>query len=293
MRRLPLLLVLLAASAASAQPEYRRSVAAPSVSFDVAHAIGDDLHFAGTASENGGPYTVDIGITSLVLTASARVPLVGRWAVVAEVPLMVSRFAQTVTGDLAGQESGTDTQMDLGNVEAGVELALRDGLRVGGRVRLPTTTRGAYCGEGDADTAYSGLATDQEHLEAYVSNVLALTASADIDVPVRPHLGVRLRLAPDLLVNTEDSDQTDVALGYGAHADLAVGPAVLSVGGVGRQYAKSDGFGGLFETDLALVIGESAEIGGVRPGLTARIPVFERYQFSDAVVAVSLDVPIR
>ena len=282
----------------------RAPAAGPVVSFDALIAVGGDI--ARTTVPSPDPDGSNVETTSAAFALSGRVPVGSRWTAVAEVPLAYNRLdvpgpSAGVATDAAGVDGGyTTSDLALGNPYLGAEVRLRPDITVEGGVRLPLAPTPTLRGPTDlalrAEGAFGGLAANQEQFEAYLGRTASLTAAVRYTPQLTPALGLRLRLAPTLITSADRDrdDRSDVGLGYGAHLDARRGPLAASVGATGRQFAGSD-FGGysFFETDLAVALAASVEVGGVRPGVVARVPLTNEILSGTATVGFSLDVPVR
>ena len=282
-----LLLVLVLSSlavAAAAQTLGRPPADGPSASLDVLTALGDDLTATDVDVDGQLTPAVPVDVTSVAAALSARVPVSGAWTAVAELPVAYSR----VDFSNAGGETGSDAA--LGNPYLGAEVRLRSDVVVGGGVRLPL----APAENGDA--AYGGLVANVEQVEAYLGRTASLGVAIRYTPRLTRALGLRLRLAPTLVASTdrERDGRTDVGVGYGLHLDARRGPLAASVGATGRQFLSDglDGYG-LFQADAAVALAASVDVGGVRPGLVARVPLADEVASGAAAVGLSLDVPLR
>lgn len=165
-------------------------------------------------------------------------------------------------------------------VEGGVRVPLASTLEFD-----PTATTVRLDGE------FGGVTANVEQFEAYLSRTAALMAAVRYTPQLTPALGLRLRLAP-AVVTSRREEQTYVGVGYGVHADLRRGPLAASVGATGHQFASVGGYS-IFDADLAVALAASLDVGGVRPGLVARIPLTNELFSGAATVGLSLDVPVR
>ena len=285
-------LVLLAAGSASAQTLGRTPPVGPVVSFDALLAVGDDVAVTTVPSPEVGEGAF-AETTSAAFALSGRVPVGERWTAVAEVPLAYHRID-------VPREGGRSVASGLspGNPYLGTELRLRPDVVVEGGVRLPLAPIPEFdpTAEIQADGEFGGLVANVERFEACLDRTAALAAAVRYTPRLTPALGLRLRLAPTVVASTDRArdDRADLGLGYGLHADLRRGPLAASVGATGRQFAGDifDGYG-FFEVDLALALAASVDVGGVRPGLVARVPLTDEALSGAATVGLSLDVPVR
>lgn len=301
MRLCALLALLLAPAAASAQVLWRAAPGGPTVSVDALVALGDDYESAFTSPE-GRPLDGSVGVVSSAVTLTARVPVGAGVSVVADLPFSYSRFS-TPDVPALGIEAGAEGDVDFGNPYLGAEAQVRPDLALGAGVRLPLTSD--YRDDGTVDPAefgwQGGLVADRERFEAYLSDVLTVSALARYE-PVRGPARLRLLLVPTYLADFSSETffgdpnppRTGLALGYGAQAEVETGPVAVSGGVVGRPVLTGERFE-LFSADAALTAGLRAVAGPVRPGLLVRVPLDrDRFAFeSDATVGFSLDVPLR
>lgn len=290
-----LLLTALLATAASAQPGWRAvPTGGPVVTLDALYALGDDIPF--TSAESPEPGDDVLGVQSWAVVLGARVPVVGRLAVVGELPVAGVAYDYPEVGsgrDVPGVEFGT-SDVALGNPYVGAEWAAGPALAVAGGVRLPLVTMG---NEFDAHGWEGGLRADAERFEAYQPDLLTVSAAVRYTPALGERARARLRLEPALLVPSDDDRDADpdLVLGGGLGADVAVGAATLSGGLLGRYIVTDGHFGAsdLFDVDAVAVLGASVEVGGVRPGLDLRVPLYDPVFGQDAAVGLRLDVPLR
>ncbi len=293
--RLSLLALVLAASAASAQPEWRAPVAGPSVSLDVLYAVGDNLDIEVT-NDRGEIVVVrdnTVGVVSTAVLLSGKVTVGPRWAVRGEVPLAYS----SVSGPLPGGDTFDQSDASLGNPYLGVEVRLRPEVVLGAGVRLPL-----FNDPTDVDQFgwQGGVGADVERFEAYVPDVLTVSASADVTPRLGDSARLRLRLAPAVVSdvsgaeNVGGRDATGLLLGYAVLGEVDVRAVTLRGGVTGRPNLTGDRFQ-VFETTATLAAGATVDVGGVRPGVAVRVPLDRDrlYVAPDAAVALTLDVPFR
>ena len=293
----PLLLVLalapLAVAAVSAQPAYRPPAEDASVSLDVLTGVGDDLDGVVTDDQGAFVGASRIRVLSTVALLSARVPVGGRWTVVGEVPFAYVRARGSATLDPSSRVPAFESSdAQLGNPYLGAEVWTGAGLTLGAGVRLPLAQFDET--PEPVGAVYAGLTADTERSEAHLAETLAFSAVGRYVRDLTPGLGLRLGLVPVYLVDTSGArGGSDVALGYQAHLNAAFGRAVVSAGAVGRRFLTDNTYA-FVGSDVAVSLGAAVEVGGVRPGLQARVPlVGNDYLGVDAVVGLSLDVPLR
>ena len=294
--RLVLPLLALLATAASAQTLGRAPAAGPSVSLDALLAVGDDQSVFLTDDQGRSLGNVRVRVTAAVLAVSARMPVGRTWTAVAEVPLAyVSYDDREIQERLDDGVARLASGAALGNPYLGAEARPRPDLVVGAGVRLPLARYEDPdpSNEGSTDGFVGGLTADAERVEAYLPNVAALRVAAEYQPRLSPALGLRLHLAPTVFLGVRDDDRRDLGLGYGLLADLGSGPLAARVGVTGRRFLRGDEGFGFFDTTLAAALSASLEVGGVRPGVVARVPLTGDVFGADAVVGLSLDVPVR
>ena len=298
-------LVLLAVGAASAQTLGRPPAAGPVVSFDALLAVGDDMPVTALNDQGELIEVATVGITATTFVLSGWMPVGGRWTAVAELPLayyrrdIPSRGGGIATDAAVTNGGDVASDLALGNPYLGAELRLRPDVAVEAGVRLPLASTLEFdprATEVQVDGAWGGTTANQEQFEAYLGRTASLAAAVRYTPQLTPALGLRLRLAPTVVMSTdrERDGRTDVGLGYGLHADARRGPLAASVGATGRQFVRgtSDGYG-FFDADLALSLAASVDVGGVRPGLMARVPLADEILSGAATLGFSLDVLIR
>lgn len=291
MRRL-LLPVLLAVSiaSASAQPMWRPGLDGPSVSVDVLKPFEDRQ----IATDDQGNVIAEFGPALLhsAQIVSARISVNPIWAVVADLPMAYSRY--NMPEGFSNPEV-FEGEFGIGNPYVGVEAAALADLVVEAGVRLPLSARGAN-GFG-VGASFTGATSLRETVEAYLEETSSAVLGARFEPALLPGLRLRLRAVSSVLryptflqvgERVQEVRETDLALHYGVQAIGLVGPAELVGGVVGR----TDGADRLFDP-IALTLGASVNGLPVRPGLRVRLPL-RGYSFGpDAVVGLSLDVPLR
>ena len=271
------------------------------MSLDALVALGDDIA-ATYISPEGFSLVSSVDVVSSAFTVGARVPVGAGVSVVADLPFAYARLASP---DLpaVGVEGTTEDDVSVGNPYVGAEARVGGAVTLGGGVRLPLAQYDRIGGFADpADFAWQGgFTADPERFEAYLPEVLTVSASARYEPLVGP---VRLRalLAPAYLRDVSGDEffgnpnppRTGLVLGYQAQAEVAAGPVALSGGLFGRPVLAGERFE-LFSADATLALGASVRLARVQPGVSLRVPLDgERFIFgSDATVAFSLDVPLR
>lgn len=224
------LVLALLAPALSAQPLWRAAPAGAAVSLDAMKRF-PTRRFQFTDERGEVLGDLSESVFTAAYAVSARVPVGGRWAVVAEVP--VSYYALTTDAPFADLDESDS--FSLGNPALGVEAdvpfgAATDRVRVRAEVRLPLADGRATF------AAFDGAAPFR--YEAYTSETASVAVSADLSYGLTESLRVDTRLAPVFSVMDTGpfSDDPDANLGvlWAAHLRGEVGSVSLGVGAVGR-----------------------------------------------------------
>ena len=234
----------------------------------------------------------DVGPTALntAQVLSTRVPVGSRLVLVADLP--TAYFDYGVSDETLAP--GFESEFALGNPYLGVEVAPLRALTVEAGVRLPVASSDG----GFSQARLTGLQASFETLEMYQDGAF----SARLGVRFEPAVteSVRLRLLAAPVVRTYDgfveedfmireARRTDLDIQYGTQIVGLIGPAEVVGGVVGRlDTADNVDF-----SPASLTFGASARGLPVRPGLLARVPVHDDFLGTDAVVGLSLDVPLR
>ena len=314
MRALPAALALWLAGAACAQPEWRPPAGEAAVSVDLLTAVGTGYSALATDDQGQVVGEFDYRSRPAVLVLGVRLPLGDVWGVRAELPL--SALSESVDARTVGADPprvrGTDTA--LGNPYLGVEWSPRAGVSAEVGLRVPLARAEPVREDvGTTDAVFAGLAADYERFDAYLSDVLTVRGAVEAQPQLTPDIALRLRAAPSVYVSTCGGgcrDRSDVGLALGAHVTATPGAWTVEAGLLTNQFysdLQEDGYGyRFFNTDAALALSASTEVGGVRPGLSARVPVSngllfgstdfftaDGNRYADAAVGLSLDVPLR
>ncbi len=305
----PLALLLLAATAASAQPMWRTALGGASVSLDVLKPFDQTQVATDERGVEIGTFRPSPFQSAQVL--SARIPVAPRLALVADLPTAYVNYgppSEAVQRAYPGVDLDAPADFVVGNPYLGLEAQVRPDVAVEAGVRLPVSPRGEF-GAG-SDAAFAGFTALFEVPEAFLER----TTSASVGVRYEPTLArsvrLRLRAVPTVLayssfrgvvsggelLDREEVRETVWALRYGAHVVGSVGLAELSAGVVGRvddvePFARTT-YVGTYEPTI-LTLGATVAGLPVRPGLTARVPLRGEPFGTDVVVGLSLDVPIR
>ena len=289
----PLLLALLALSAASpvAQTTFRPVPEGPSVSIDGLVALGDDIESLWIDQDGVSLGSSTLETTTAALLLTGRLPI-GPVTIVAELPFAYVSYTQRL-GDVAPPIEASDTA--LGNPYLG--LAVQRGLvEIEGGVRLPLASQETPPLDAfGADAVIVALTLDPERFEAYGEDVFTATLATRTRAELVPGVRAEFRLAPALFVETRDASDDDAsvfALGYGLQLAADAGPLAVHGGVIGRRFFASDRYS-LFDVDATAVLGARFVRAPVQPGVLVRVPVSDDYFGTDAVVGLSLDVPLR
>ena len=273
----PLLLSALLTAAASAQPaSWEFPTSGSTVALAAERPLFDGDSFIGD---------VDFSpLTSAWLFSTTQA--VGPVRLVGELPFAYGSVESPFDG---GDEGG----FALGNAQVGVELDLLAApVTVGGYLRVPTAT--AEDDGGDVGT-FVGVFSDVERVGLYTEDILTATVMVEGRPRVLsvPGLSFRLRLVPQLLVETSDEfggslpDDTEVLVGYAGHAFFSTGAARIGGGLSGVSIVTED----VDDNRHSVFVGVMADagLGPVRVGATGRLPIAgESEDFVNGVVGLRL-----
>lgn len=231
--------------------------------------------------------TIEFTGATSVWFVSGRLPVAERVNVIADVPFTHARM-QGASAELFGTESN----QVLGNPLLGVEYLVSPAMRVEFSTRAPLTTADD---ESFADVV--GALGDPHRSEAYMIDVVPLSASLEYRRALDGGLGLRVRGGPTMLFNTSDvagQSESETMLDYGVLGSYATGPARVGLGVSGRWAATADA--GSFSDNSLHQVGVSADmlLRGVRPGISLRVPLDEEYrEVVKSSLGVYLQVPVR
>ena len=279
---------VLAGGAVSAQPMWRTTPTGPSVSFDVLRSFEG----RSVVTDEFGREVGDAGPTALntAQVLSARVPVGSRFVLVADLPTAYFDY---------GVSEGTpdpvfESEFALGNPYLGVEVAALRALTVEAGVRVPV----ASSGDGFSQGRFTGLQASFETLEMYQDGTFSARLGVRYEPTVTESVRFRFLAAPvvrsfdgfveeDFMIR--EARQTSLDVQYGAQIIGQIDRVELLGGVVGRvATADNEPF-----DPASLTFGASARGLPVRPGLLVRVPVHDDLLGTDAVVGLSLDVPLR
>lgn len=191
-----------------------------------------------------------------------------------------------------GYKLDNDGSVQVGNPYVGVELGRSRSpvwVELGGRVPL--------VGRDPNSAVEVGILSDIDRFSAFLPQTAALSGALDFGMKDRSGLGFRARFGPELLVNTasnNEGDDTETFVNYGAQAFWVQGPLDLRlhVGGLYAATAESGDFGERSMHQLGLA--GSYLLGGVRPGISLRLPLdHDLTETLDYVLGITLEVPLR
>ena len=245
---------------------------------------GDVIDIFGTGALN----------SAQVLTA--RVPVSRVVALVADLP--------TAYYSLNAPEpirSLSPDEFRVGNPYVGMEVAGPGGLTVETGARLPLSAEGPN--RFGTPAGLTGTTALFETPEAYREGTFSVSLGGRFERQVLPSVRLRLRAVPTLLSvpvrdvsfegdapRVQDRRETLVAFQYGAQVVGAVGPTELTGGVIGRTDGASR-YG--YADPTSLTLGVTVRDLPVRPGLLVRVPLRDYTLTTNAVVGLSLDVPLR
>lgn len=224
----------------------------------------------------------EIGFPSTVWYLSGRLPLTSRISAVADVPFSYARVEPL--------DEDAQTSSVVGNPYLGVEFTGSPRLRLELGARAPLNTADE---ESFADvTAFMG---DPLRLDAFMEDVLPVSAAATWTQPLTPALSLRLQGGATGLFHTGDETaDNDATLDYGVAGSYTAGRARLGLGLAGLWLASADD--GDFAENSVHSAGASADflVGGVRPGISVRVPLDEDVREAvNSTVGLYLQIPLR
>jgi hypothetical protein len=221
-------------------------------------------------------------LPSSVWFLSGRLPLTQKLSGVVDVPFAHAKL------DLV--EVGAESNSVLGNPYVGIEYAAMPRLLVELGFRAPLTTA-AEESFADALAAIS----DPLRQEAFVENLVPVTAAATMRFPLQYGVSLRARAGvTGLLFTGDEAPDNEAAIDYGLAGMWERGIGRVGVGFTGRWFATSDE--GSFAENSLHHAGVSADVivGGVRPGVSLRLPIDKDYrEFVGPTVGLYLQVPLR
>lgn len=211
---------------------------------------------------------VELTAASSAWFLSGRHPITSRLAGVAEIPFAYGNL------DISGA-SALQGKSVFGNPYVGAELALNDRVTFEGGVRLPLTTA-----DDESFGDVVGVLADVMRMEAFMMDVVPVSAAANLRHTMASGLGLRARGGVTSVIWTGDSDAGEnfTFMDYGVFAQYPVSMARFGAGVAGRWNVTEDE-GGFSDNSLHHV-GLSADyaFGRFRPGVNARIPLDKEYR---------------
>jgi hypothetical protein len=233
-----------------------------------------------------GVYTdfegLDASFPSTVWFLTGRAPLTQTLGAVVDLPFS---YAKVDTG--LDEESNSV----IGNPYVGIEYAAMPMLKLELGGRLPLTSS-----DEDSFADLLAVASNPMRAEAFISDVVPVTAAATLTRDLTPTFSLRARAGATEFFYTGDEDdaESETSVDYGVAGTYTNGNARLGLGVSGRWLASAEE--GDFGENSFHFIGGSVDVlvRGVRPGLTVRLPLDGDY--SDAVkssIGLYLQVPVR
>lgn len=214
----------------------------------------------------------DASFTTSVVMASVRVPVAARVFFVGELPF--SHYGDDFNSDDA-----------VGSPYAGVEVRSANGRTFGEfGVRLPTAS--------DNSAALVGFFTDIDQWEAFVADVLPVSAAVNYRFKAPTGVVTRFRVGPTLWLDVGDNvTESELVLSYGYQLGYE-GSAVSLMGGLSGRLVVTESdldFGERTVQNLGVALTVGA--GRVRPNVQLRIPLDEEVNdVLNAAVGLGLTV---
>lgn len=196
----------------------------------------------------------------------------------------VSIVADLPFASYAAGEATDESDFRIGNPYIGIESAKAGSpfsLQLGGRIPLADY--------GDDGTALAvGLLSDWDHVEAWVPDLIPVTATAVYQRVSDGGLALGARLGGSGFFYTGDeSDDADLLVNYGVRVGYEKDRAMMGVALTGRWFATSDE--GEDSNQLQLGLEAGYRFGAVMPMLGLRLPMDDPLKESvNTVVIVGL-----
>ncbi len=214
---------------------------------------------------------------SSVLFLSGRLRASENVALVGELPVA-----------FGGLRFDSDASAQVGNAYVGFELGRPDQrawVELGGRVPLVGS---------DPNSAVAvGMLADIDRFSSFLTEAAAISGALNVGSRAASGLGFRVRAGPELVIPTRSGPETETLVYYGAEVSHVRGPLALSFHAGGLWMATESGSFGERSLHQAGA-GASYALGGVRPGITVRLPLDKDLtEMLDYVVGITLQVPLR
>lgn len=224
---------------------------------------------------------LDVSLLSTVWYVTGRLPVTQRVRALVDVPLSHAKL------DLFG--TGEESSTVIGNPFLGVEFAASERLVLELGMRAPLTTADA---ESFADM--TAVISDPMRAEAFLEDVVPVSAAATFDHPLSPRFALRGRAGGTVFFVTEEESEREASLDYGLLGTYTAGDSRLAFGFSGRWFATNDE-GSFGENSLhRLALSGDVLARGVRPGITVRVPLDEEWRgVVNSTVGLYLQVPVR
>jgi hypothetical protein len=224
----------------------------------------------------------ETSLPSTVWYISGRLPVTRRLSAVVDLPFSYAKLDMP--------EAGKQSSSVFGNPYLGVEFAATEGLMLELGTRAPLNSADE---ESFADVL--AFIADPLRPEAFLDEVIPLSAAATYRYPVSPALSLRARGGVSTLFFTGDeTSDTETAFDYGVAGTYTVGIAQVALGVNGRWFATLDE-GNFSENSLHhATLSADVGLGMVRPGVTLRLPLDSDYREAvKSSVGFYLQLPVR
>jgi len=216
--------------------------------------------------------------------------LTANWSLTGRFPIGSSlHFIGELPYARIGFENGStdESSSTIGNLYAGIETHVTEAngawFEVG--VRVPTASN-------EEEATLTGTLVDADRWEAYglLSEAWVLHSAAHWRSDPVGKVGVDLRVAPNLWLGGELSDDTELFLVYGGQV-LYHGPgARIGAGITGRWLATEEGAGDGENSTQQIEAAADFLAGKVRPGVTLRLPLDDDFIDTGGVIGITLNV---
>jgi hypothetical protein len=227
---------------------------------------------------------LDVTGATSIWYLGGRMPVMDRMRVVVDIPFAHAGF----DGDAI---FGSESNSVLGNPYLGIEYELTPmfGLQFGARAPITTADSESF-----ADVV--GYLADPMRGDAFLEDALPLKGAVTVGQAFANGLGIRARAGVTAAIYTGDDDdaETMTFADYGISGHYVLGLARLGAGLSGRWDISADegGFSDNSLHQLGLTI--DGQFGGVRPGLSLRLPLDRTYrEVTEYSIGAYLQVPLR